>query len=231
MAGQRWGARKQLTWDDDLTPEQKTAASAHDGHARVLAGPGTGKTFTLKARVQYLVEELSVEPSRILVVTFTRKAVAELRDRILPCTPEGAEPPRISTLHGFALRQLLRNASLVEALPAPFRVADDWEEATIVIPDLKRLLKKGRKEVRAALGAMSADWDTLTDAELKRMPRCCRMSDLEWRPHGRPSRRRYPGSMRLRMPMKTQYSRPTICEKLSPQPLRCWTFLRMPSTI
>lgn len=155
-----------MAWVDELTPEQRAAACAHDGHARVLAGPGTGKTFTLKARVQYLIEELGVAPSRILIVTFTRKAVVELRDRILPCIPEGAEPPRISTLHGFALRQLLRNASLVEALPAPLRVADDWEEAEIIIPDLQRLLKKDKKHVKAALDAMSADWDTLTDAEL-----------------------------------------------------------------
>jgi superfamily I DNA/RNA helicase len=38
-----------MPWDDELTPEQRAAACAHDGHARVLAGPGTGKTFTLRA--------------------------------------------------------------------------------------------------------------------------------------------------------------------------------------
>ncbi|MCZ7662528.1 MAG: ATP-dependent helicase [Thermoleophilia bacterium] len=149
-----------------MTPEQRAAACAHDGHARVLAGPGTGKTFTLRARVEYLIEELAVDPSRILVVTFTRKAVAELRERILPSIPEGQDPPRISTLHGFALRQLLRNAALVDTLPAPLRVADDWEEAEIIIPDLQRLLKNDKKGVKADLDAMSADWDTLTDAEL-----------------------------------------------------------------
>jgi len=160
-----------LAWDDELTPEQRNAASAHNGHTRVLAGPGTGKTFTLKARVQYLIDELGVDPSRILVVTFTRKAVAELRDRILPCSPKGAEPPRISTLHGFSLRQLLRNAGLVESLPAPLRVADDWEEEAIVVPDLQRLLGTEKRTVREALAAMSADWDTLNDAELNVDPR------------------------------------------------------------
>jgi DNA helicase-2/ATP-dependent DNA helicase PcrA len=113
-----------------------------------------------------LIEVVGVDPSRILVVTFTRKAVAELRERILPVIPEGQDPPRISTLHGFALRQLLRNAAIVDTLPAPLRVADDWEEAEIIIPDLQRLLKKNKKAVKADLDAMSADWDTLTDAEL-----------------------------------------------------------------
>lgn len=160
-----------MAWDDELTPEQRDAASSHDGHSRVLAGPGTGKTYALKARVQYLMDELRVEPSRILILTFTRKAVAELRARILPCIPEGNKPPRISTLHGFALRQLLRNSNLIEALPDPLRIADDWEEITIIIPDLKRLLETDKKSVRAALDAMSSDWDTLNDAELNVDPK------------------------------------------------------------
>jgi DNA helicase-2/ATP-dependent DNA helicase PcrA len=159
-----------LAWDDDLTPEQRAAAGGHNGHIRVLAGPGTGKTFALRARVQYLIEELHIEPSDILIVTFTRKAVAELRERILPCVPAGVAPPRVSTLHGFALRQLLRNAHLVEALPSPLRVADDWEEGEIIIPDLQRLLGRKKNQVKDALTAMSADWNDLNDAELNADP-------------------------------------------------------------
>ena len=155
-----------MPWDHDLTPEQRAAACAHDGHARVLAGPGTGKTFTLRARVEYLMEELGVDPSRILIVTFTRKAVSELRERIFPSIPDGQDPPRISSLHGFALRQLVMNAGLVDTLPAPIRVADDWEEDEVIVPDLQRLLEKPKTKVVADLNAMSADWDTLADAEL-----------------------------------------------------------------
>lgn len=156
-----------LAWYDGLTDEQRVAASRHDGHVRVLAGPGTGKTLTLRARVGYLIDQLHVDPSNILIVTFTRKAVSELRDRILPCIPEGAEPPRISTLHGFALRQLLRNAALVTTLPVPLRIADDWEEDAIIIPDLQRLLSKAQRQIKSTIDAMSADWDSLTDAELE----------------------------------------------------------------
>jgi len=134
-----------VSWDDELTPEQRRAASSHEGHTRMLAGPGTGKTYTLKARVQYLIAELGVEPSHILIITFTRKAVAELRERILPIIPEGNDPPRISTLHGFSLRQLLRNSNLVDTLPSPLRIADDLEEAMVIIPDLQRLLNKDKK--------------------------------------------------------------------------------------
>ncbi len=155
-----------MPWDDELTPEQRRAASSHEGHTRMLAGPGTGKTFTLKARVQYLIEERRVEPSHILIITFTRKAVAELRERILPIIPEGNDPPRISTLHGFALRQLLKNSNLVDTLPSPLRVADNWEEDAVIIPDLQRLLNKDKKSVKTYLDEMSADWNTLTDAEL-----------------------------------------------------------------
>lgn len=167
-----------MSWEDGLTLEQKCAASAHCGHVRLLAGPGTGKTFVIKARVQYLIEELSVCPSEILIVTFTRRAVAELREKITPCIPEGDKFPRISTLHGFALRQLLKNANLIDTLPKPLRVADDWEEDNIIIPDLMGLMDKERKDVKKTLDAMSSDWNTLTDAELNADPHLIAAWDL-----------------------------------------------------
>jgi len=75
------------------------------------------------------------------------------------------------TLHGFALRQLLRNAHLVDTLPVPLRVADDWEESNIIVPDLQRLLGLKQKAVKPLLFGMSADWDSLNDAEANADPK------------------------------------------------------------
>ena len=73
---------KQPTWSDGLSAEQAMAASHFGSHARLLAGPGTGKTHTLARRVVHLVTERSVPPSEILVLTFTRMATRELRSKI-----------------------------------------------------------------------------------------------------------------------------------------------------
>lgn len=150
-----------MPWLDDLLPDQCAAASYSGGHARLLAGPGTGKTLTLTRRVSFLVEERGVDPGRILVLTFTRAAAHELRQR-LELQLGGERLPRVSTLHAFALRQLLQNPSRVTMLPQPLRIADDWEERHIVLEDLKRLLSLPRVDAaRDLLNELSADWQSL----------------------------------------------------------------------
>jgi DNA helicase-2/ATP-dependent DNA helicase PcrA len=71
-----------MPWSDGLSEEQRNAASYHGSHARLLAGPGTGKTFSLTRRILYLIENQEVNPLGISVLTFTRAAAAELRARI-----------------------------------------------------------------------------------------------------------------------------------------------------
>jgi len=150
-----------MPWDESLTTQQQQAASHQNGHARLIAGPGTGKTLTLTRHVCYLIEELNIEPNRILVLTFTRAATQELRQRIT--SEVGNENlPLISTLHSFALRQLLRNSRRVNILPSPLRIADDWEERNIIQEDLKRLLNLRRiEEVKELLLQLTADWQSL----------------------------------------------------------------------
>jgi DNA helicase-2/ATP-dependent DNA helicase PcrA len=71
--------------------------------------------------------------------------------------------PRISTIHSFSLRQLLRNSRLITALPQPLRIADDWEERNIIIEDLKAMLGLARiEDIRHLFNLLSADWQTLT---------------------------------------------------------------------
>jgi len=151
-----------MAWDDDLLPDQRTAATHTGNHARLLAGPGTGKTLTLTRHICFLVAEQNVSPGTILAVTFTRAAARELRQRVENELGE-ENCPRISTLHSFALRQLMRNARLITELPQPLRIADDWEERNIILEDIKRLLDLRKiSDARDLLNELSADWQTLT---------------------------------------------------------------------
>jgi superfamily I DNA/RNA helicase len=67
------------------------------------AGPGTGKTQTLAARVRFLLDrpEAPVDPRNILVLTFSNKAAGELADRIAVKSPDAAVAAWIGTFHGF----------------------------------------------------------------------------------------------------------------------------------
>ena len=162
-----------MAWDDDLLPEQRVAAAHIGNHARLLAGPGTGKTLTLTRHICFLVAEQDVPPEAILAVTFTRAAARELQQRVKDELGE-ERCPRISTLHSFALRQLLKNAMRISDLPQPLRIADDWEERNIILEDIKALLGlKSIRESRTLLNELSADWQSLTTDEAdweKRFP-------------------------------------------------------------
>lgn len=65
-----------------LDDEQREVVLSNEDHTLVIAGAGAGKTTTVAAKVRYLVEKQGVDPSQILVISFTNKAVEELRDRI-----------------------------------------------------------------------------------------------------------------------------------------------------
>jgi len=154
-----------MPWDNGLLPEQRLAASHTGSHARMLAGPGTGKTLTLTRHVCFLVENQHVNPSNIFALTFTRAAAREIRQRV-DAELNANSLPKVSTLHSFSLRQLLRNARRISELPQPLRIADDWEERNIIIEDLKAILGLGHiNEARSLLNELSADWQSLTAEE------------------------------------------------------------------
>ena len=83
---------------------------------RVAAGAGTGKTTTIALRVVSLVADTGLEPERILGITFTNKAAAELSDRIRVLLTPHVEPGReveVHTYHGFAAQLLREFGALV----------------------------------------------------------------------------------------------------------------------
>ncbi len=146
----------------DLLPDQFHAVSKIGCHVCVLAGPGTGKTLTLACRIQYLMEEQNVNPNEILALTFTRAATNELKKRVSEIIKKNNLQPRISTLHSYALSQLLRNSHIITIVPRPLRIADDWEERNVIEEDLKRILNlKKITDVRAKFQQLASDWETL----------------------------------------------------------------------
>ena len=74
-----------------LDPEQRAAAEIVDGPLLIVAGPGTGKTRTLTHRLAYLIAELGAAPERCLAVTFSRRAAAELEERLAALLPEARD--------------------------------------------------------------------------------------------------------------------------------------------
>ena len=152
----------------DATSDQIEAIDHIGSHARLLAGPGTGKTKTLTRRVLSLILQHNADPDSILLLTFTRLAAAQLKDEIKKVLePLGKTIPQVSTLHSFALRQILYNSSRIDTLPRPIRIADDWEERYIIQEDLKKVLKlKEIGDVQKLINQLSTDWETLRIDEI-----------------------------------------------------------------
>ena len=113
---------------DRLDAMQRVAASAPGGPLLIVAGPGTGKTRTLTHRIAYLCAELGVFPHRCLAITFTRRAAAELRERLDALLGDGAEDITVGTFHSVGLMILKENAKAAGLGPS-WRIADDRERA------------------------------------------------------------------------------------------------------
>lgn len=123
---------------NSLNPSQKEAATCVDQHVRIVAGAGSGKTRVLMARIEYLINELGVYPSRIMAITFTNKATWEMRNRLEKQMGEmDASRVRISTIHSLCVRILREDASAA-GFPRNFEILDT--------DDQKALLRKIYKE-------------------------------------------------------------------------------------
>lgn len=91
-----------------LSQAQKEAVTHKDGPMMVLAGPGSGKTLVITKRVQYLIGHYKIQPEHILVITFTRAAAAEMRERFQRLAGR-ALPVSFGTFHSVFF-MMLRHA-------------------------------------------------------------------------------------------------------------------------
>lgn len=93
--------------DDQLDADQAQAAGLLTGFLSIVAGPGSGKTRVLVARVVAMIREHGVAPGTILLFSFTRSACAELRERLAEALPEAESlSVTVTTFHAWALRLL-----------------------------------------------------------------------------------------------------------------------------
>lgn len=93
---------KELTYEG----AQKEAILHHKGPMLVLAGPGSGKTFTITHRICHLIEDRGVNPSNILVITFTKAAASEMKDRFENLMDGKASAVSFGTFHAIFFRIL-----------------------------------------------------------------------------------------------------------------------------
>ena len=119
-----------IQYDKELNREQLQVVQAGDGPCLVLAGAGTGKTRTIVYRVAYLLEH-GIDPSRILLVTFTNKAAREMLDRIEQLfgkTPQGLWG---GTFHHVGHALLRRYGSRIGIAPN-FTILDSDDNSDLV---------------------------------------------------------------------------------------------------
>lgn len=96
-----------MAWRDGLQGQALEIVQVDESPLRVVAGPGTGKTFALQRRVMRALEE-GMTGEAILVVTFTRVAANDLRENLQKMDVEGCENIDARTLHSFCFRVLTR---------------------------------------------------------------------------------------------------------------------------
>ncbi|MFY9821026.1 MAG: UvrD-helicase domain-containing protein [Thermoanaerobaculia bacterium] len=90
----------------NLDSDQRIAAEIVDGPLLIVAGPGTGKTRTLTHRIAHLVADRGVAPENCLAVTFSRRAAAEMEERLAALLPDAAGRILVATFHGLGLTML-----------------------------------------------------------------------------------------------------------------------------
>ena len=89
-----------------INEAQREAIDFHKGSCMVLAGPGSGKTTVITHRARTLIEKYKVEPSSILVITFTKAAAGEMRDRFNRLTCNKNYPVTFGTFHAVYFKIL-----------------------------------------------------------------------------------------------------------------------------
>ncbi|MFI8453956.1 ATP-dependent helicase [Kitasatospora sp. NPDC085464] len=133
-----------------LDAYQRAVVEHADGPLLVLAGPGTGKTTTLVEAVARRIAD-GTAPERILVLTFSRKAAMELRDRMSGRLGSSAAAPQATTFHSFCYA-LLRSHQDPQDYAEPLRLLSGPEQDVMV----RELLAGGAEDAR--LGSSRIAW-------------------------------------------------------------------------
>ncbi len=110
---------------------QKQAIAHGEGPALVVAGAGTGKTAVITQRILRLIESRRVAPEKILALTFTDKAAAEMQDRVDDISPIGYIDSTITTFHSFCA-EILRGYGVEMGLSTDFTIISGYQQVVIL---------------------------------------------------------------------------------------------------
>ncbi len=116
---------------DQLDADQRVAAEAIYGPVLIIAGPGTGKTRTLTHRLAHLIADHGAEPEQCLAITFSRRAAAEMGERLKNLLPDIVPRVPIMTFHALGLLLLGEHGSRL-GLSDSVRVAGQAERVEML---------------------------------------------------------------------------------------------------
>jgi DNA helicase-2/ATP-dependent DNA helicase PcrA len=120
---------------EGLNPQQRRAVLHEGAPLLIVAGAGSGKTAVLTRRIAYLLAARDVGVGQILAITFTNKAAAEMRERVVGIVGPRARSMWVSTFHSTCVRILRNQASLLPGLNSNFSIydADDSRRLLMMI--------------------------------------------------------------------------------------------------
>jgi len=107
----------------------------------VDAGPGTGKTRTLTARIEHLIKERGIQPENILALTYSNKAAEEMYSRVNVATNQNSSKIWMGTFHRFCLELIRKYSNLLDISAKP-QVADTYDVQLLLEQSLDRLKLK-----------------------------------------------------------------------------------------
>src|SRR6478752_1744044 len=159
---------------DGLNPQQRQAVLHEGSPLLIVAGAGSGKTAVLTRRIAYLLAAREVGVGQVLAITFTNKAAAEMRERVVALIGPRARSMWVSTFHATCVRILRNQASLLPGLNSNFSIydADDSRRLLMMIAkdmglDTKRysprLLANGISNLKNELIDPDQDLAALTE--------------------------------------------------------------------
>jgi DNA helicase-2/ATP-dependent DNA helicase PcrA len=150
---------------DDLNDRQREAVLHEGSPLLVVAGAGSGKTRVLTRRIGHVVRDRQVAPYEILAITFTNKAAAEMRERVVELVGSRAAAMQVSTFHSACVRILRREATQLD-LPTNFSIYDSNDSQRLLANISKELdLDTKRYTPRMLASAISTQKNELIDPE------------------------------------------------------------------
>src|SRR6201991_408349 len=116
---------------EGLNPRQREAVVHADSPLLIVAGAGSGKTRVLTHRIGWLLAERGVHPGEIMSITFTNKAAAEMKERVVELVGRRANAMWVSTFHSMCVRVLRRDATTL-GMKSSFSVYDSDDTRRLI---------------------------------------------------------------------------------------------------